>query len=74
MDDASHQQASSSVSIASGFSRIGSGRKLNGGWDEKIGYLPLQTMGFAKLPVKKLTSQNCRFKHVHFDFFAIILI
>jgi len=41
---------------------------------EKIGYLPLQRMGFAKLPSKRLTSQNCQPKHVYFVFVAIIPI
>ena len=41
---------------------------------EKIGYLSLQTMGFAKLSFKKLTSQNCQSKHVYFVLVAIIPI
>jgi len=41
---------------------------------EKIGYLPLQTMGFAKLPSKRLTSQNCHSKHVYIDFLVILPI
>jgi len=34
---------------------------------EKIGFLPLQIMGFAKLSSERLISQNCQPKHVYID-------